>query len=392
VMSSFGERAQSKALQDALEHFEKLVADGADTAAASREVRAALPAELRAAFALATALPQARAAEFPEPSFAAAFEQRLRSTEIPAAARAPDGVARRHQRGLQGVLAVAAAIVVFATILVPALKSLPGDSLYALKRTSENARALVASGPGEARLRISLANERFREVERLLARSRLRSMGIGIVAADAMEDIDPEVATLIRETLAEAEHQLAIAADIITKAPNSADVPSLERLVAVSQRGQDIAEGVADAVPHDDKSPVLTTVVKLARIEAQANAARMTAEAAEEPGATPCVTATPAPTKTPDASAEPTDEPEATPAVSSTSTPEGTATPAPCVTPTPAPTATPGGEDTQTPQPSAESTPAATDAPDAGGGTEPSSDGTAQSSGSTDALAGQTSG
>jgi len=361
-------RTGAQALQDALERYDTLLEGGSSPDEARREALRSLDGEFRAAFVLATSLPTAEEA-VPDPAFAAALEAKIRAAKLRARQ------VRRPQPRFGFVLAAAATIVVLGGVLVPAMHSLPGDPLYGLKTASEDARVLIATGPGEARLRLDLANERFREVEGLVARSRLRAVGFGTTAAGAPignSNIDPKLAALIRTTLENAAREVAQAAAIIIRQPD--DVSGLDQLVKVTQRGQSVAANVAAVVPHQDKPPVLDTLVSLAKIEAQANAARMTITPVSTPS--PCATPTPAakvardePTPTPTESPTPTPTPTATPTAKPTATPTSTPTAlptaTPCVSPTPSPKATPGADDnvTTTPEPSVSPTPAPTKTP-----------------------------
>jgi hypothetical protein len=359
----------SKALHAALERYDALLASGATPAEARSQAASSLRPDLRSALALATSLPAASEVT-PDPAFARSLEAKLRAQPMPRPLARP-------QFSVRPALALAAAIVVIGAFLVPAMRSLPGDPLYALKTSSEDARLLVASGPGEARVRLDLANERFREVEGLVARSRLRSVGIGTSAAGLSdENVDPKIAALIKSTLEDAEDQLAHAAAIIIEQPH--DVSGLDQLLQVTQRGQSVAATVAAVVPHEDKPPVLKTLVTLAKIEAQANAARMTVVPVTTPEVCPTPSTTPTPTPTQTPTATPTDSPDATPtdtpSATPTETPTATPTSSTCatVTPVPAPTQTPGADDnvttttepTDSPSPSPSASPSA--APDAG--------------------------
>ncbi len=360
------DRVASKALQAALERYEALLAAGSKPAEARIEATRSLDADLRTAFALATAFPPAVEAD-PDPAFARSLEAKLRAQPMPRPVARP-------RFSLQPALALAAAIIVLGAFLVPAMRSLPGDPLYALKTASENGRLFVASGAGEARVRLDLANERFREVEGLVARSRLRFVGVGTSAAAAPDNVDPKLAALIRSTLQSAADDVAQAAAIIIEQPH--DVSGLDQLLQVTQRGQSIAANVAAVVPHQDKPPVLKTLVSLAKIEAQANAARMTAGPATTPE--PCATPTSAPTATPDESptATPSDTPATSPTESPTSTPTATPTATPTETscggptPVPAPTQTPGADDnvTTTSEPTASPSATPSDTPPTAGG------------------------
>lgn len=362
MIPHFQDRTAGKALQEALERYDALLAEGKDAASARHEALRDVSEDIRIAFSLATALPAAADA-VPRPAFAAELEARIRAST-------PDEPrARRIATFPRFALAAAAAIIVFSMVLVPATHSLPGDSLYALKTASEDARVFVASGPTEARLRLSLANERFREVEQLVARSRLHAIGFGTSAAGIDDaNIDPKLVGLIRETLQDAEQQVSKAAAIIIDQPH--DVMGLDQLVKVTQRGQSLAADVAAVVPHQDKPPVLNTLVSLAKIEAQANAARMTVEPTTTP--TPCPTPTEKPKPTPtrdEPTATPTEQPTATPTATPDTSPTASPTPSasPCVTSSPSPKSTPGADENVTTTPEPTSTAAATKPPSSNG-------------------------
>jgi hypothetical protein len=372
-------KAAAEALHEALERYAALLETSGDAPAARAEVSRSLPVELRAVFALAVALPAA-ADVVPGETFADALEAKLRSEGVAAGGRVLRPRFGLQRLGVRIPLAAAAAIVVVAAFLVPAMHSLPGDPLYALKTASEDARVFLASGPSEAHVRLDLANERFREVEELIARSRLRAVGFGTSAAGIDDgNIDPRIAALIKSTLQDAAHEVAQAAAIIIEQPQH-DVAGLDQLVKITQRGQSVAANVAAVVPHQDKPPVLSTLVSLAKIEAQANAARMTIEPVAAPS--PCPTIAPTPTATPVAPSaspvvpaptpteQPSATPTATPAASPTAAPATTATPSPCGTakPVDVPAQTPGADDnvSTTPEPTP-ATPRPTSSPAAQG-------------------------
>jgi hypothetical protein len=369
MISRLREYRSARALQGALERYERLVAEGADEGAARAKIADQVGAD-SAIFALATRL-QASAAQMPEPSprSVEAFARRLRAepaTDAPSPyRRALTQLALRRPRFQFAPAAAAAAVAVFAVLLIPGLNSLPGDALYGLKTASENTRVFVASGTSEARVRIGLAEERFEEVDDLLARAKNHQAlgGVpGTYAAAAGDIDDPELAKLVGETLSRAGEQIVAAAQILIAEP-TATATDLAALVAVSRQGQDVAESAAVQLPTVSP-PARNTATTLARVEAQAEAVRKLGGPVTTPG--PCPTATAVPTTTP------TSSPTATPSLDSTPAPIPTASPmpTPCVTPTPTPTPTPA------PTAAPEATPAPpveTQAPAAEG--EPSDDG-----------------
>lgn len=365
-MRGFRQRREAHALQEALERFENARAQGIDAAQARIDAGRDL-GDLDRAFALATSMADASAEIGPDAAFARRVAMQLR--EAPVARRAD--TRRAAPRFRLAPLAAAAAVVTAALVLIPSFQALPGDPLYGVKGAAEDARVWFSSGPREARIRLSLANERFEEVEQLIANSRLQVMGgaPGVVAAGVTttEIDDPELARLIEEALRSAGEQLEAAAEILTEAP--APKEDIDALVQVTTRGRTLATDVAEELADTDRRPVLRAAVTLAKVEAKAKAAQQTAEVAAEPSPTPCPTpsasaspsATPddatrspeaSPTLTPPPGEDPatetaSEEPAASPSATPCASDEATPSPAPTVEPEPsaAPTPTPGPDD-----------------------------------------------
>jgi hypothetical protein len=348
----YSDRRDAEVLQEALERHQDLLAKGVAGPKARARIASELPGPASALFALAAGMGDA-AAPVPAPSeqFTERLAARLGATGKVEQLRPRRRLIAWRLPGL-GIAAAAAAIAIFAGLLVPAFRSLPGDPLYALKRGSENARVAIVSGSTEAQLRMRIAGERYEEVEALVERAQLAEVGPGLAAASIVEDIsDPELIELIQDTLADAEEQIHAAAAILISEPT--DVQALNDLVVISQRGRQLVQEIADDVPAIDKPPVMSTVVSLAKIEAEAKAAKMVAEQSAEqqpqPALQPCDTPTPEPT---DASPQPTgtDEPSATPTALTTPEPTITPEPTPCLSPSPTPTPSPTATPTPTPQ------------------------------------------
>lgn len=367
----FSDQRDAEVLQEALERHLDLLGKGVTSRKAGRQIASELGGEASGLFRLAVGLQEA-AAPAPEPS--AEFTERL-AARLGSIGTVEHLTPRRSLlRGFfrlpgLGVASAAAAIAVFAGLLVPAFNSLPGDTLYALKRASENARIGVVSGSTEAQLRLHIADERFEEVEALVERSQLREVGPGLAAAGFAEDIsDPRIIELIEDTLADAQGQIEAAAMILISEPT--DVQALDDLVVISQRGRQLVTEIAEDLPKPVNPPVLRSVVTLAKIEAEAKAAKMVAEQSQtpdEPSLQPCDTPTPEPTPTatnagspapsaspePTARPEPTVTPEPTPCLAPSPTPTTSATPSPTTTsqqvsetstPPPSPSQAPPGE------------------------------------------------
>ena len=361
-LRGFRERRQAQALQDALERYERAVSAGTEPAQARTDAGAGLE-DLARPFVLATSIADAAAQVEPDAAFARRVAMQLRSAQV-VARHAPR---RRAPRFGFAPLATAAAAVAAAVVLIPSFGALPGEPLYAVKGTAEDARVWFASGPREARVRLSLANERFEEVEQLIDRSRIQVLGgPGVYAASiSISDIDdPELARLIEGALRSAGEQLEAAAEILTEEP--APQEDLDALVEVTSRGRALADDVAEELPNTEQRPVLRAAVKLAKIEAKAKAAQqMTARAEPTPEPCPTPTPTPTPSPTPDASATPTPSPTLTPgadesqpspdtasetATASESSEDACTTPSPSPSPSPSPEVEPSAE----PSPSAQ--------------------------------------
>jgi hypothetical protein len=219
----------------------------------------------------------------------------------------------------------------------------------------------LAAGSTEAHVRISLAGERFDEVERLVERARVRALPEGVSAAGYAGIDDPRIIALIDSTLQDAGEQIEIAAKILTTQPSPSK--DLDKLVEASKRGRSLADKVAAELPVKVKPPVLRTAVRFMAIEAKAKAAKASAARAEEtPAPGPCAEPTPTPSPSPSPSASP--EVTTTPTPSPTPSPTATAEESPTPKPSPTPSATPCVSPSPTPSPTPSASPP--------GSTEPS--------------------
>jgi len=350
--SDFSERRDADALQGAWERYERLLAAGADPEYAAEQASKLLTPGAASLFAIADAV-RVSARPVPSPAFAARMEADLMSSYEDVRRLQPRrGLLSRTRRTAGStMMAFAACIALLAGVLLASSHSLPGDGLYGLKRSSEEAQLAIVWGPSEAHVRISLAQRRLDEVQGLFARTRTSVLGApGSNVAGGLDDIDPHIAQLIRETLAQAEQQITIAANILIgqHVVGRADASALARLVTVAHHGAAIAKGVAVTLPSPDKPPVLTTADNLAIVAAKAEAVQQQQQAAPaQATATPCPSPSATPTPSPTPSPSPTSTPEgASPAASASAKPSSTpaATPEradPCARPTPTPTPTP---------------------------------------------------
>ena len=108
-------------------------------------------------------------------------------------------------------------LVVFALLLTGAVwlsrTTLPGDSLYGLKRASENVQLSLTSGDGaRGRQYLTLAKRRVEEIARLLS----RTSGLATAGSHAAGGINPHTTSLITRTLNDADSDLRDASRLLT--------------------------------------------------------------------------------------------------------------------------------------------------------------------------------
>jgi hypothetical protein len=147
------------------------------------------------------------------------------SAEAPTRA-APSGASPRHTDSVlarfRGVrlgrpLAVAAAVVTAVALLFGGAvwmsqRALPGDTLYGLKRASESWQLATASGPiDKARDYLKFATTRVDEAQQLASRASASAAGLGPQAGR----LDAHTASLIRSTLASADHDVTSASSLL---------------------------------------------------------------------------------------------------------------------------------------------------------------------------------
>lgn len=125
-----------------------------------------------------------------------------------------------HHLTLRRPLAVVSTlIVIFALLLGGAVwlssSSLPGDSLYGLKRASENVQLSLTGGTGaRAKEYLTLAKRRADEVSALLSRASALPAGTGPQAGGG---ISARTAALITDTLGGADSDLRNASRLLTQ-------------------------------------------------------------------------------------------------------------------------------------------------------------------------------
>ena len=355
--SGFSERRDMEALQQALERYERLLAKGVSAEAAAREASKLLTPGAAPLFVIADAVRvSARAAQ--TPAFADRMEAELLAAHGRVRELAPRRIAARRRSAGAMMMAFAACVAILAGVLVASSHSLPGDGLYGMKRAGEGAQLAIVWGQTEAHVRISLAETRLQEVQGLFARAGTHVLGVpGTNVAGALDDMDPHIAQLIRQTLADAEQQITEAANILIT--EHSDPKALGHLASVANQGASIAKGVASALPSGDRSPVLTTSDNLAMVAVKAATVQQQVKQQQAapatqtlpPCPTPTATPTASPAPTPTATPTPTPTPDKTPSATPSATPQATASAAPCVSPSPSPTPKPTPTPTESPSP-----------------------------------------
>src|SRR5437879_8626343 len=215
--NGFSERRDTEALNAALERYERLLAKGTSADIAAREASKLLTPGAAPLFVIADAV-RVSARPLQTPSFAARMEAELLSAHGRVRELAPRRsiqAARRRRSAGAMIMAFAACVAVLAGMLVASSRSLPGDGLYGIKRASEGAELAIVWGPTEAHVRLSLAETRLNAVQGLCARAGTHVLGApGSNVAGALDDMDPHIAQLIRETPAAAGDQLTPVAKI----------------------------------------------------------------------------------------------------------------------------------------------------------------------------------
>ncbi len=203
-----------------------------------------------------------------------------------------------------------ALVVIFALLLGGAVwlssGSLPGDSLYGLKRASENVQLSLAGGTGaRAKEYLSLAKRRANEVSALLSRASALAAGPGPQAADG---ISARNAKLITDTLGDADSDLRNASRLLTEqAVNNRSADPLQVLLGavpdqVSRLGS-IVSRIPPGPLHDrahGSEQLATRVVDRAnRLRADLGCSCLTGTSADDLGPLPCTTPCAAPRTTP---------------------------------------------------------------------------------------------
>ncbi len=156
---------------------------------------------------------------------------------------------RRFTRPVALTLGVAAAfLLLFGGAVWQSQKSLPGDSLYGLKRASENVQLALSSGQtdrGDEYL--SLAQTRVEEARALLRRDSASAAGAGTLAGG----LSKSTATLIETNLASADSDLRNGTRLLDTQAVTSKTQSPISLITSWAPGQlDRLHDLADALPQ----------------------------------------------------------------------------------------------------------------------------------------------
>lgn len=129
--------------------------------------------------------------------------ERIRARVVAAGVASVASGARRRRVLVWAALSVAVCVVATAGIGFAAQDSLPGDLLYPVKRVSERAHVIVVPAGERANIYLGQADERIREVERLLnAGASTRALNQAVQgfsnAAQRAVDDEPDAAAALR--------------------------------------------------------------------------------------------------------------------------------------------------------------------------------------------------
>ncbi|MBI5082826.1 MAG: hypothetical protein HZB17_16210 [Chloroflexi bacterium] len=226
----------------------------------------------------------------------------------------------QRQGALSFALALALIVVITSGTVLAANNSLPGDSLYGVKRGVEQMRAAVS--PNDPALHIEFANERLNEARALIKLGKLENAS---------------------QSLKEYENELKLARAQITTPQ-----PTLEKQI---EQQQTILQTLAPQIPSPTKTQATTPLAATA-----SPTATKSEDKNSESSKTPEANKTVEPSKTPEPSK--TIEPSKTPEPSKTIEPSKTLEPSKTVEPSRTP------QPSQTPKPSETKEPTETKKPD----------------------------
>jgi len=221
------------------------------------------------------------------------------------AAVTPRGTWRRaraavHRMPLRRPLAVVGTLVIiFGLLLSGAVwlssNTLPGDSLYGLKRASENVQLSLTSGPAaRGKEYLTLAKRRANEVSSLLGKASSLAGAAGVHAAGG---ISTHTANLVTDTLADADADLRNASRLLTgQAVSNRSNASLQTLLGTVPDLVSRLTAIVDRIPpgtlHDraaGSEQLAERVVDRAnRLRANIGCSCLTETSSDDLGPLPC--------------------------------------------------------------------------------------------------------
>jgi Domain of unknown function (DUF5667) len=271
------------------------------------------------------------------------------------------------------------AMLVTGTIVSASQKALPGDSLYAVKRTLEQMALVTSLDQGnEAALQIQFVENRLSEVKALLVERRYTDVAQLVEDYEAQVQKTIDLIDAVSGNDAFLAQQLAMQLEAILSEQRSIlmalslDLPtsvfySISQALDISQYAErlagDYSKQPMDSVPTIIVPPTATRTLPPTptRAPTQRPYPTHTPEPTIPPTDTPVPTNTPVPpTRTP----TPSDTPKPTARPTETPTPTPSDTPTPTDTPTSTPTDTPTNTPTPTDTPIPTDTPTPTSSPD----------------------------
>ena len=137
-----------------------------------------------------------------------------------------------------------AAVVLLCTagVGVASTRSLPGGTFYPVKRALEQLRLIIAPAEGQADVYVDIADERMREIERLLnagASARALNQAVDGFADAARGAVDVE------EDEAAAQRRVEEILQHVDEAP-----PAVKEVIGSALQGLDPAPGAAPPIPR----------------------------------------------------------------------------------------------------------------------------------------------
>jgi hypothetical protein len=375
----------TKELDEALQSCLDLIWGGQETVDSVLTRYPDLAAELKPQLESALWLSAHRQALEPRPGFVAASRRRL-VTQLQQEQRQVPLTWREHLQQFWSAQKLAPVAFVFmlllslfvsGTIVSASQKSLPGDNLYAVKRTLEQL-ALTTSldQASDAGLQLLYAKERFEEIRTLMFEGRYEDVAKTVhdyedhinKTVELIGEVSEQDAFQARQLALELEtilsqHKLILAA-LSINAPSSI-YSAITQVLVAAEMAESMAEEFSVLIPPTPMPVRPTSTPIPSPVPSDTPPPTPTLAPTERPLPTRTKEPTSTPSRTPEPSATPTPIPpsltptdtEEPPPPPPTDTPTDTPEPTPTDTPEPTPTDTPEPTPTDTPEPTPTDTP-----------------------------------